>query len=497
VLPRLPDATGCRDPSQERRPQPTSEERERFAESREQLDRAGVLELLGRFDEAAELADAARNDDAPIGLRASVSQREASIAWRRGELDVALEHGQRAMRLAAEAKDDWLVATAALDLADIMIERGDVDALSQHLDYVEVAVKRAPPSPRFDARLHFVKGRYYEVALDLEAALREHEAGLAIREQALSGSLYVPDSEANVGLMLGKLGRIDESIAMLDSAREHYRALLGDVHPDIAHLCVIRGLNLQRAGRNDEAMATLEGCIEMLETTLGEDHPKLAFASMVLGMGRAQVGDYEGAGALMRRAVAIRETALGPDHPETGIAHTNLGNILAALGDPAAREHLERARAITVATYGEKSSRLSSIHSGLGQLAANAEQWTEALGHFERAVEIEAAAAGEDNPSLLVGLINLAQTRAELGDAKAEATWRRAESILGKAGIDSHPLRPIIDVGMAQVAVAAGERDEALRRLDAALAAMKDNEPSPGLRSEARQLRERLRSELP
>ena len=491
VLPRLPDPDGCNDPDLERRPQPTAGERAASASRREQLDRAGVLELLGQFDEAAELVEAAWDDDASVGLRANIAQRQASIAWRRGELDDALAHAKEAMRLAAEAKDDWLVATVALDLADIMVERGDVDALTQHLEYAEVAVKRAPPSPRFDARLHFVKGRYYEVALDLEAALREHEKGLAIRQESLPGSLYVADSEANVGLMLGKLGRLDESLATLDAALTHYRELLGDVHPDIAHLCVIRGLNLQRMGRNDEAMTALEGCIEMLETTVGEDHPKLAFASMVLGMGRAQVGDYEGAAKLMRRAVEIREVALGPDHPETGIAHTNLGNILAALQDPAAREHLERARAITVATYGEDSSRLSSIHSGLGQLAANDGDWKTAHEHFERGLEIETAAAGEDNPSLLVGLLNLAQTRAELGDARTEETWTRAEAIMAKAGIESHPLRPIIDVGMAKVAMEAGERDVAVRRLDAALAAMEETEPSPGLRDEARRLRER------
>lgn len=489
VLPRLPDPSGCDDPDLERRPQPTAQEREASASRREQLDRAGVLELLGQFDGAAELAEAAWDDAAPIGLRASIAQRQASIAWRRGKLDDALAHAKEAMRLAAEARDDWLVATVALDLADIMIERGDVDALTQHLDYVEVAVKRAPPSPRFDARLHFVKGRYHEIALEPEAALREHEHGLAIRQESLPGSLYVADSEANVGLMLGKLGRLDEALATLDAALAHYRELLGDVHPDIAHLCVLRGLNLQRMGRNDEAMTALEGCIEMLETTVGEGHPKIAFASMVLGMGRAQAGDYEGAATLMRRAVEIREVALGPEHPETGIAHTNLGNILAALDDPAAREHLERARAITVATYGEDSSRLSSIHAGLGQLAANEADWKTAHEHYERGLEIEAAAVGEDNPALLVGLINLAQTRAELGDTRTEATWARAESILKKAGIESHPLRPIIDVGMAKVAIEVGDRDSAAKRLDAALAAMNETEPSPGLREEARRLR--------
>lgn len=229
----------------------------------------------------------------------------------------------------------------------------------------------------------------------------------------------------------------------------------------------------------------------MLETTLGPNAEKIAFASTLLGMLRANKGDYAGAKTAFARAVEIRIDRLGPDHPETGVAHANLGNVLAALQDEDARSHLERARDITVAVHGEASPRLSTILSGLGQLAGNGGDFATARDHFLRALEIAAAAEGADNPSLLTNLANLAEMQAQLGDPGVRATYERAEAILREAGIASHPLQPILDLGLGQQMLDAGDVEEALPRLDAAVAATEETEVSPGLHASARFARAR------
>ena len=494
VLPRLPDPSSCTAPATQTRPRPSAGDRERFADARAASDRAGVLELLGRFPEAADFAEQAwaAIGEAPALLRAPIAQRRASIALRRGAYDDAAATALHAMALAAEAQDDWLLATVALDYAEILTEKGRLDELRQHLLYAELAVKRAGDLPAQRARLEFERGRFHEIAIEPEASLAAHRRALELRREHLPGSLYEADSHVNVAALSGNLGHLDEALAEIDAGLQLYRTHLGEVHPTIAHACVIRGHTQQRKGQLDAAAETLAGCIAMLETTLGPDAEKIAFASTLLGMLHANRGDYPASRTAFERAVEIRIDRLGPDHPETGVAHANLGNVLAAMReDAAARSHLERARAITVSVHGEDSPRLSTILSGLGQIAANEGEYETARDHYRRSLAIAEAAEGASNPSLVTNLINLAEVQSRLRDQGARANYSRAEEILLEAGLKSHPLQPLIDLGMGRAMIEAKEIDQALARLDAAVHATESTEVSPGLHAAARFARAR------
>jgi tetratricopeptide (TPR) repeat protein len=425
-------------------------------------------------------------------LRASIAQRRASIALRRGAHDDAAATALEAMALAAEAQDDGMLATLALDYAEILTDQGRLDELRQHLRYAELAVTRAGDHPAQRARLEFERGRFHEIALEPEASLQAHRRALELRREHLPGSLYEADSHVNVAALSGNLGHLDEALAEIDAGLQLYRTHLGEVHPTIAHACVIRGHTQQRMGQLDAAAETLDGCIAMLETTLGPDAEKIAFASTLLGMLHAHRGDYLAARTAFERAVEIRIARLGPDHPETGVAHANLGNVLAAMRESdAARSHLERARAITVTVHGEDSPRLSTILSGLGQIAANEGDYATAQGHYAQSLAIAETAEGAGNPSLVTNLINLAEVQSHLRDSGARATYARAEAILLEAGLESHPLEPLIDVGIGRAMIDAGEIDQALARLDAAVRATESTEVTPGLHAGARFARAR------
>lgn len=486
VLPRLGDPSQCTDPIFESRPHPTASERERFTESRTELVQAAALELLGRYDAAAAAAERAwaAVAEAPPVIQAPVAQRRASIAQRAGELDIAASHGTTAMQLAAEAKDDWLVATAALDLAETMSAQGRVDALRQHMTYAEIAVNRATESPPLRARLEFAFGRFHEVALDDAASLAAHQRAFEIRSETMPGSLYVADSRVNLGALLGKTGRFDEALQHLEAALQAYRARLGDVHPILAHACVVRGLTLHRASKTSEAIEAMRTCLPMIETTLGPDAEKAAFANISLGAMHGGLGDYPAAEAAFRRALRIRIKALGPDHPETGIAHNNLGSVLAAMEEPEAREHLERAEAITIAAHGEDSPRLAFVLSGLAQLAEAEADYAAARDLLLRSIAITTKAHGAEHPNLVIPLLNLAQLQAELKDRHAMATYERVEALLART--EGHPLQAVVDTGVGQLLVERGSVSEALVRLDAAVAVTRDGEPLANLAANAR-----------
>ena len=493
VLPRLPDPAACMGPETENRPQPTPDERTRFAAATAELDRAGVLEMIGHLDEAGTLAEQAwlATSEAPPLLRAPIAQRRSSIALRQGALGDSATRAIEALGLAAEAKDDWLVATVALDHAEILTVEGQVEALRAHLVHTDAAVKRAGGVPAQKARLHAARGRFYEIALDAENSLAEHVAALELRREFLPGSIYEADSLVNIAVAQGTLGHLDEAMAAIDDALARYRGLLGEVHPTVGHACIVRGITQQRRGAFAQALSTLESCIAILETTLGPNAKEIALAQTIVGTVLAGQGQYPAAREAFARVVEIRIAALGPDHPETGLAHANLGNILAALADPAARQHLERARVITVAVHGPQSPQLSSILTGLGTVAMGEGDLVAAREHLGRSLAIEEAAEGSENPALVVNLINLGEVQAKLAEPAARATYDRADRILSAMGT-AHPFQSVIDVAIAELMLAAGDDDGARARLDQAIAAIADGEPVPGLQARARFARARL-----
>jgi tetratricopeptide (TPR) repeat protein/predicted Ser/Thr protein kinase len=487
VLPRLSSPASCRDESLASQPQPSAEDRQRFATARTLAERARVHELAGQLDEAAELIAAAwqQTEDAPALVRAPMALRRASVFQRQGDLAAAATTGVAAMKLAAEAGDDALVALTSLVHAETLTKQAKGDALQQHLEYAEIAVARAPTSPRLEALLHFARGRAFEIGGDPASSLASHERALAIREADVPGSVYVADARVNVAVALGELGELDEALAQITEAAAEYEAHFGPRHPTLGHVCVVKGLQLSRLGRIDEAQATLTGCIALVEAATGNDDDDIAFASTLQGMLYAQGGDYPTARPAFERALAVRLRTRGPDHPETAIAHTNLANILSALGQiDDAREHLDAAQRIVAASFGPTSVRMAGVLSGRAQLEAANGDAEEAARLYERSLDIESKAHGEHNPGLVTGLLNLGELQATTGDERAEATYLRAEAILERAGIAEHPLAPVLDVAVADLRLAADDPDAALVRYERGLQA--EAEPVPGLKARAR-----------
>ncbi len=487
VMARLPSPDGCTSLALASRPQPSPTERRRFADARQLAARAQVQELLGELAPAGRTIASAWTlaADAPATIRAPVALRRASIFQRQGDLAAAVGAGLQAMRLSAEAGDDFHEALVALVHAETLTKQGDPDVVGQHLQYAEIAVARAPDSPELQARLHFARGRGFEIAGDMQASLQAHREGLAVRETSVPGSIYVADSRTNVAVALGDLGQVDEALAQIRQARAEYERLLGPRHPTIGHVCVVEAMDLHRLGRSDEAETTLRGCLDVLDAVGDGEADARALAATLEGMLIAARGDYAAARAPFARAVEIRLRTRGPDHPETAVAHTNLANILLAVGErEAAREHLEHARRITALHYGESSPRLGPVLGGLAHLAAADDDLPTAVALYRQAIALRSAATGADNPELLTALVNLGELQTRTDDPEAEATYLRAQRIVTAAGLTTSALAAAVQVGLAEVALGRGDRDEAAEAFERALDGAVDD--IPGLRARAR-----------
>jgi len=85
----------------------------------------------------------------------------------------------------------------------------------------------------------------------------------------------------------------------------------------------------------------------------------------------------------------MRDAVFGCDHFEAAESLRNLGNVRRALGDhTAARNYLERALAICVASVGEQHIDTAWTFDALGELIFEQADYPTAQGYFERALAI-------------------------------------------------------------------------------------------------------------
>jgi tetratricopeptide (TPR) repeat protein len=162
------------------------------------------------------------------------------------------------------------------------------------------------------------------------------------------------------------------------------------------------GIALRRDGQLDRARDALQTSLQH------EGDPALGY--LELGLTHAAEGDHSAAAAAYRRAIAA--------HPDLAEAHYQLGESLAALGEAGeAAAVIQRAIALRPGAAGWHY-RLAKLHQAAAA-QGDAEPLAAALGHFQRAAELE-----PDNATYCA---DLARALAHDGDLHAAAEqFRRA-----------------------------------------------------------------------
>lgn len=195
------------------------------------------------------------------------------------------------------------------------------------------------------------------------------------------------------------------------------------------------------------------------------------------GGNRRLAGDDGTAEALYRRALDIFEEVLGPEHPETGHAYNSLGVLLANRGDLlAARDMMLRARRAFLARQAD-SPVLATLELNLAAIAARYGAWEAAQEGYDAALRRLRELFGEQHPQVgaaYMGLARLAVAAGEPGQALAHL--QRAGAIHDAVFPVEHQDRLIAGLGRARallmlsrVTEAAAVIDDLAVRMQAAL----------------------------
>ena len=433
VLRGVPELDRCAAPVQleARVPQPPdAATAAAVAALRDELVRADLQRLAGRYDAAEALLAPLEDRAATLGFRPA----EAEVLYLRGLVrsHVATPaDGHDTLRRAAFAAeagrhdelavDAWsaLVLVAAADL-------GDLPRARDYADRARAALERLGEAPEVAARLELNLGQLHLIASDHARA----RASFA-RALALAGDHEVLRDE-----VISRTGMLDEE-----------------------------------EGRFEDALRRHEEVLATRQASHGPDHPDVGLAHTNIASVLLQLGRVEEGLVHTRRALAIDLAVHGPMNVQTARSRLNLGELLSIAGhhDEALRE-TGRGRADLERVHGPDHAAVAMALLSEGQLLVRMERAREAVALERRALGVFERAYGEANFETARCLINLGDALREAGDhAEAVVVARRGEAAMeALVGPDS-PFAGYGLTGTGRALLDAGRPAEAIAPLTRAL----------------------------
>jgi len=427
AIEELPNPRGCSTQwAQGEPPPPPAEVREAVDELAGELAVVDARIRLAKFDEALQALDGlkARLDAAgyePLLARTEYYRGRAQFGA--GMLREGLATLERAVDLAEGARDDRLLASCSRSLAKLGVTRvRDASRGETWLRRAEASRKRLDGGVG-TAELLVIRGHLLLLQGDVGAAAEVFRAAIADLEERGAREGLV-DARSGLGLTLATQGRLTEALEIFRVAVQESEESFGPRHPGHAQFMNTVGATLVNLGHAKDAEPYLRRAVEIWTASHHEDHPDVGYAKVLLARFAVEAEDFELAERYLDEAARAYRAALPADHVD----------------------------------HGDVASGRATLAYARGNYEAALAAADEAIGIYSRSLsesDIYLAKAHGDRGGVLLSLGRVDE---------AEQAFQRADAVLGEAA-DTAPMREPTLFGLAVIAVARGQNDEALRWL--------------------------------
>ncbi len=403
----------------------------------------------------------------------------------RGEMLLAI--GSLYRQLGQLAQAEPLLADARTTLAEVaprsdsairaqveysvaMRERGDLDQSELAID----AAFALDPTPELRSRalaerglLREKQGRYDDGVVDARAAMSiDAQRGDSARgDQARDRQVEA--------LNLSRLGKLDESAKVFEQALDTARAVYGRADTRVAVMLNDYGVALLERGRSKEAESVLRESLDIQRKRLGGDHPALAESLQVLGANLRAQGRLDESQVLLEEALKIQRAAFGDKHVMVANTLNSLGMLDISRRKPASAEPYFRKALEIYRERGESDSAPATVTANnQATVLIQLGRYAEAEPLARHSLDVHLKLVGEQHPFVMTDLNTLAQL--EMRRDHFDAAIGYARRAIKIADSPSSPPREgaYVHLSFANVLNRAGEHDEALREVDAAIAAL-------------------------
>lgn len=233
-------------------------------------------------------------------------------------------------------------------------------------------------------------------------------------EQA-HGALLV-EALTSRGRLQAYLGQQDDAIASLQHASELSKRVLGNNHPDTAHVIQNLADSLARQGRLVEAAPLFRQSLSLYRTLLGNEHPYTMMALANYGRFLQQSGQLDESEAILRETLDLNTKVRGPEHVFVGYSHMLLGlTLLEHSQCQQAIAEQEAALSIFRRSLPDEHLYVGSARLGLGRAFAECGRAKEAEVEVRTALNTFKSASGVETS--MIGIIEgcLGRTLAKQG----------------------------------------------------------------------------------
>ncbi|HFA50181.1 MAG TPA: CHAT domain-containing protein [Bacteroidetes bacterium] len=318
--------------------------------------------------------------------------------------DVSGDGGQDAPTLTVKQEETTVPPQPTGTIADTLVAIGwmqegqDKFILAQYdtaLILYNKALEIFKKYPK-DASKHIITAELLVAAFNA-ATSQNVQQSYAVARKALAyyakneGSL----SSHNSGVAYQLIGSYHFSEGDLDSSLYYFKKALHifknepveDIYTIAMSHSNIAGI-LSRLGMNRKGMEHSRKALEMMEQKYGKYHPANARIYNNMAVLFAELEDYSNALIYFRHLVQIYNKT--PPSPNSkALTLNNYGNVLANTGHfKEATKFLEQAKQIVTDSLGKAHPLLGSVHYSIGILKYEQKEYSKAISHFQKAVDI-------------------------------------------------------------------------------------------------------------
>lgn len=387
------------------------------------------------------------------------------VAWTK-TLTERVQLGDVLFRIDTDVGDDVPHNDVHELVAHVATHNGTLpdDVFQTYLEWTDV--------PRIQIVANVLRDRFPTLR---ERALALYSRVLALqRSQPETPARQVATTATDIGILLYRMGDLEQALTHLSYARDIRIETLGPEHPETAAAHIHIGAVLNQKGDLDGAFDEFQTALQAQIANLGESHALVAASWNNLGAIRYQTGQYAEALSLYRKALAIHRELHGEAHADTAGSYHNVSIALKHVGDnmPMALEHCQKALQIRRDVLGPEAPDTAASHYALGQLLSEIGQWDAAVEQYKAAVAIHESVHGRQSPITASGYNNLGAVYYQQQNYAAALTeYRKGLDILQAVLPSNHAdvAAAWNNVGLALAQQASREQNVA--KLDEALAA--------------------------
>jgi tetratricopeptide (TPR) repeat protein len=333
------------------------------------------------------------------------------LKW--GKLSEAKNVNDRTLQLFStpQAKNNWLYAYTAFNLAQLLNERGDYTKAEQlykatllgveslfGFDHVYCAIILEPLGDMYRK-----ESRYAEATKAFQR-VREIRSAASSKDHPDYGKALL-----NLALVYRDEGRYARAQNLCQQATTVIEHALGQNNIEIAKCWITNASIFCYQGRYPEAEDLARRALQLDQKLLGTDHPTVAHDMVELAIILSDEGKASEAEDLLNKSLKISKDKLGPEHPDIVATIHSLAGIYCGQKDYVKAEKMYRdSLELAKHSLGTNNTQVLGDLRDLSGLLILQEKYGDAQPLLQQALEIDEKLFGKNSPQMARDLQSLA-----------------------------------------------------------------------------------------